>query len=234
MEYHKNDTIFSAYVIGASILVGAILISATIFYNFRLFSSGSNVANPGTAQVAAGANPVKITLKSGTPYLGNANSKVTVVEYADYRCPYCEKFYKDVISELKTKYIDTNKIKFVYQDFAFLGPDSSSAAEASHCAGDQNMFWQYHDYLFDHQGDESTDWASVAHQKQFATTLGLNTTLFNQCLDSGKYKQQVKDETAAGKSYGANGTPTTFVNGKILVGLQPLDTFVQAIDAALK
>jgi protein-disulfide isomerase len=248
-----KDLGFVAYVIGASVLVGAILISATLFYNFKMvfkrMDAGSTIvaaqntqaqaAVPSVAPTAAPAaaapsGPVNITLKPNTPYLGSSNAKVTVVEYADYECPFCEQWFKNVFSDLKSKYIDTGKIKFEYQDFAFLGPDSNTAAEASHCAEDQNKFWQYHDYLFNNQGQEGSGWATALHQKEFAKAVGLNTTQFNSCLDSGKYKQQVLDETAAGKSYGVSGTPSVFVNGTIIVGAQPATSFEQAIDAALK
>lgn len=245
-----NDLGFVAYVIGASVLVGAVLISATLFYNFKMvfkrMDAGSTIVAAQNTQAqaapqaqapsapAAPSGPVNITLKPNTPFLGSANAKVTVVEYADYQCPFCEKWYTSVMSELKTKYINSGKIKFVYQDFAFLGPDSNTAAEASHCASDQNKFWQYHDYLFTHQGAEGSGWATAVHQKEFAQAVGLNTTQFNSCLDSGKYKQEVLDETAAGKSYGVSGTPSVFVNGTIIVGAQPATSFEQAIDAALK
>ncbi len=259
-----KDLSFAAYIIGASLLVSAVLVSATLLYIFktastRLDSVGSTMeaavqkiaaqtaaAIPSQQQVPqqpsavqpsaapAPTGPVKITLKPNTPYLGSNTAKVTVVEYADYQCPFCEKWYSSVMPDLKSKYIDTGKIKFVYQDFAFLGPDSNTAAEASHCAADQNKFWQYHDYLFSHQGQEGSAWATGDHQKQFAAAVGLNTTQFNSCLDSGKYKQEVLDETAAGKSYGVSGTPSVFVNGQIIVGAQPAATFEKAIDAALK
>jgi protein-disulfide isomerase len=222
-------------LIPASVLIGAILISLSICWSSGKISlSGSAAVQTGNAPKAAAGSKVTLNLDPNTPYLGKNGAKVTVVEYADYRCPYCEKFYTDVFSQLKSKYIDTNQIKFIYQDFAFLGPDSNTAAEATHCAADQNMFWQYHDYLFTHQGSESSDWASAANQKKIAQTLGLNTSQFNQCLDDGKYKQEVLNETAAGKKYGVTGTPTAFVNGQILVGAQPLTSFEQAIDAALK
>lgn len=249
-----KDLSFAAYIIGASALVGAVLIAASLFYNFKLVlkqmdQSGANLAantqiannqQPAAPSPTAPSAPaalgsaVKITLKPNTPYLGSSNAKVTVVEYADYQCPFCEKWYTDVMSELKTKYISTGKIKFIFQDFAFLGADSNTAAEATHCATDQNKFWQYHDYLFTHQGQEGSGWATADHQKEFAKALGLNKEQFNQCLDSGKYKQEVLDETAAGKSYGVSGTPSVFVNGQIIVGAQPATIFVQAIDAALK
>ena len=246
----------SAYIVGGSLLIGAILISASLVYGSgriinslnsgALLAGSQNVAAQAQVQAPsqvaaaqpsaplAAGTPVKITLKPNTPYLGSSNAKVTVVEYADYQCPYCEKWYSSVMPELKAKYINTGKIKFVYQDFAFLGADSNTAAEASHCAADQNKFWQYHDYLFGHQGTEGSSWATADHQKQFAAALGLNTAQFNSCLDSGKYKQEVLDETAAGRSYGVSGTPTVFVNGQIIVGAQPAQQFEQAIDVALK
>jgi protein-disulfide isomerase len=248
-----KNTNYPAKIVSASIIIGAVIISGTLIYNFKVLlkhlDSQSAVQN---VQVQAGTVPsaaapsapsqaaapttgaVKITLAPNTPYLGASNAKVTVVEYADYECPFCQQFFKNVFSVLKTKYIDTGKIKFVYQDFAFLGPDSNTAAEASHCAEDQNKFWQYHDYLFNNQGQEGSGWATADHQKQFAAAVGLNTATFNQCLDSGKYKQEVLNETAAGKSYGVSGTPTAFVNGQIIVGAQPVASFEQAIDAALK
>jgi protein-disulfide isomerase len=236
-----DDSYPTSLSVPASILVGAILISASIFYNTSVLVN--KVLVPAAAVPAAAANqaavkqapsPIPVSLKPGVPFKGNADAKVTVIEYADYRCPFCEKFYTTVMPDLKSKYIDTGKIKFVYQDFAFLGADSYAAAEASHCAADQGKFWEYHDYLFGHQGSESGDWASIKNQKIFAKTLKLKTALFNSCLDSHKYKQQVLDETAAGKSYGVTGTPTVFVNGVALVGAQPLSTFTDAIDAALK
>src|ERR1035437_7984573 len=213
---------YLAYMMSVSILISALLISGTIFYVLKSGGLAVGVQAPSAqpAQVAGAAaqQAQNITLSSNTPFIGSASSKVTVIEYADYRCPFCERWYTSVMSSLKSKYIDTGKIKFMYQDFAFLGPDSNTAAEASHCAADQNQFWQYHDYLFTHQGDESGTWASAANQKIFAQTLGLNTTQFNSCLDSGKYKQEVLDETAAGKKYGVSGTPTVFINGVAIVG----------------
>jgi protein-disulfide isomerase len=136
--------------------------------------------------------------------------------------------------KLKSDYIDTGKVRFVYQDFAFLGQDSTTAAEATHCAAEQGKFWEYHDYLLKNQGQENAGWASANKQKIFAKTLGLNTSKFNQCLDSRKYQKKVEDQTNAGKNYGVSGTPTVFINGQKIVGAQPYNVFKQAIDSALK
>jgi len=238
----------SVYMIAGSIVLGALLVSASIFFGLKyavkqISSSGANVVAAGAQGVApqapgqpqAPSAPNGVKLKANTPFLGNANAKVTVVEYADYQCPFCEKFYTQIFPEIKSKYIDTGKIKFVYQDFAFLGADSNTLAEGSHCAADQGKFWQYHDYIFSHQGQENTGWATADKVKLLASAMGgLNAGQFNSCLDSGKYKQEVLDETAAGRGYGVSGTPTLFVNKSSVVGAQPVATFTGAIDAALK
>jgi protein-disulfide isomerase len=258
----NKDFDYPAYVLGAAVIIAAIIVSGTALYVVKkagakldtALSAAQSISQKMAAQAAAGlvpsqqqpsaaapsqapsapGAPVKIALKSTTPYLGASSAKVTVVEYADYECPFCEKFFSGVWPELYAKYVKTGKIKFFYQDFAFLGPDSNTAAEATHCAADQNKFWQYHDYLFSNQGQEGSGWATADHQKQFAQAVGLNTAQFNQCLDSGKYKTEVLNETAAGKSYGVSGTPTVFVNGVAIVGAQPASAFEKAIDAALK
>jgi protein-disulfide isomerase len=247
-HHHLKSPYLAAWIVAGGVVLGALIVSASLFLNFHMAlkqlsgvllaqnQSAGAPAVPAAAtagQTAPTAAPVNITLKPNTPYLGNANAKVTVVEFADYECPFCEEWYKTVWPDIKTKYVDTGKIKFVYQDFAFLGPDSNTAAEAAHCAADQNMFWQYHDYLFNNQGAEGSGWAAAAHQEQFAQAVGLNMAQFNSCFNSGKYKQEVLDETAAGKSYGVSGTPSIFINGSIIVGAQPAATFEQAIDAAL-
>lgn len=263
IENNPSSKSSDPMVIAGSILLGAIIISATMLYMFKsasgrldsavsaLQDSAQKIAAQAATAIAPSVVPTnqnpaiqpsaaapaavaKITLKPSTPFLGSSNAKVTVVEYADYQCPFCEKWYSQVLPSLKSKYISTGKIKYFYQDFAFLGPDSNTAAEATHCAQDQNKYWQYHDYLFTHQGQEGSGWATADHQKEFAKALGLNTTQFGQCLDSGKYKQEVLDETAAGKSYGVSGTPSVFVNGKIIVGAQPFSVLDAAITAALK
>ena len=257
IEYAKSEMpevessqYLSAWIIATGILLGSIILSLSMFLSVRLlvksFSQNSTglavqapVAPSAAVQNNAGPTPtpgapVNITLAANTPFLGNANAKVTVIEYADYQCPFCEQFEKNVWPQLKSQYVDTGKIKFVYQDFAFLGADSNTAGEAAFCAQDQNKFWEYHDYLFNHQGQENSGWATADKQKLFAGAVGLNTSQFSQCLTNGKHKQDVLNQTAAGKTYGVTGTPTVFVNGVSIVGAQPYNSFKTAIDNALK
>ncbi|MCE9549240.1 DsbA family protein, partial [Candidatus Nomurabacteria bacterium] len=176
---------------------------------------------------------VKKMIDNGAPYLGNLDAKVTVVEFADFQCPYCGKFQKEVYSVIKKDFIDTGKVLFVYMDFAFLGEESSLAAQAASCAKDQNKFWEYHDYLYDNQQGENRGAFSLENLKKFAVKLKLNIKDFNTCLDSGKYKKAVEDELNVGRTFGVKGTPSSFINDFFVNGVQNASYFSFKINEAL-
>ena len=183
---------------------------------------------------ATAPQPLPIVYEPNGSYLGSMSAPVTMVEYGDYQCPFCELFYRNTWPALKSEYVDTGKVRFLFQDMAFLGPDSTSAAEGAHCAGEQYRFWEYHDYLYAHQGAENSGWAAIAQLNQFASDLGLDTTRFSVCLNSAEYLQEVKNETAGGYRQKIDATPGFLINGTIVMGAQPLSTFEQAINSALQ
>ena len=125
-------------------------------------------------------------------------------------------------------------MRFGYWNFPFLGPESQWAAEASECASDQDAYWEYHDYLFDHQAGENQGAFSKDNLKQFAVTLGLDAQAFNDCLDSGKYTDLVQTQASTARQLGVQSTPSFMVNDQALVGAQPFETFSQIIDQQLK
>lgn len=168
------------------------------------------------------------------PARGNKNAKVRVVEFADFRCPFCERFYTQSAKSIMTDYVNTGKVVYYFRSFAFLGPASTDASLAAECANEQGQFWKFHDWLYDHQADESnTAYYSKDNLIKYASDLGLNKAKFTSCLNSGKYSAQVNQDLSDGQALGVNGTPTTFVNGKPLVGAQPYSAVKAAIDAAL-
>lgn len=176
----------------------------------------------------------KVDVKPGSyPALGNKDAKVSVIEFADFQCPFCERYYTQVEKDLIKNYVNAGKVKYYFRNFAFLGQESTWAAEGASCANEQNKFWEFHDYLYSHQGQENSGAFSKDNLKKFAASLNLNTDQFNQCLDSDKYKAQVDQDTNEGKTAGVNGTPTVYVNGTMIVGAQPYSAFQQAIDAEL-
>lgn len=123
-------------------------------------------------------------------------------------------------------------MRFGYLHFAFLGPESQWAGEASECAADQDAFWEYHDKLFDSQSGENQGAFNKDNLKRFAAELGLDTQTFDECLDSGKYTSLVQNETQAAQSLGVRSTPSFLVNGKAVVGAQPFEVFQQSIEEA--
>ncbi|MEM5804955.1 MAG: DsbA family protein [Candidatus Aenigmatarchaeota archaeon] len=163
------------------------------------------------------------------PTKGSANAKVTMIEFSDFQCPFCARFWKDTLPLLEEEYIKTGKLKFVYRDFPLdFHQFAKKAAEAAECANEQNKFWEYHDKLFENQ--QALDITSL---KRYAQELGLDTAKFNECLDSGKYANEVQKDVQDGMAYGVSGTPTFFINGIKVVGAQPYSVFKQIIDQEL-
>ena len=179
--------------------------------------------------------PSSIDLSMASPVEGSSSAPVTIVEFGDYQCPKCDAWFKNEEPTIKTNYIDTNKAKLYFVDFPFLGPDSTVAAQAVYCAGDQGKYWQYHDYLYANQQGVQSGWASATNLKSYAGTLGLDTTQFGSCLDSGKYASQVSHNKQVGAAAGVQGTPAFFIIGPTgksqeIVGPQPAATFSTVID----
>lgn len=211
---------------GAIVLAGAV-IAVAILYSVN-GSPSKNTSKDKTAAIAALPE-----VNSGDFVLGEKNAPVTVIEYGDFQCPFCGKFFKDTEPVIRENYIKTGKVKFIYRDFAFLGQESLWAANAARCAGDQGKFWEYHDYLYNNQRGENQGAFSKDNLKGFASALSLDKEKFNTCLDSEKYSDAIKKETKDGTGAGVQGTPAVFINGKINVGALPTATFTQMIDAEL-
>jgi len=219
-----------------SILIAAILISVSICFSAGKISwsgikSVSVVAGDGQAPVA-GNEKVSITKRGNAPTIGSG--KVEIVEFSDFQCPFCQQFYNNAYKDIKSKYIDTGKVKLTFRQYPLpFHANAQKAAEASECANKQNKFWQYHDVLFT-KGQADGTGLATADLKQYAQDLGLDTNKFNACLDNGETADIVKKDLADGQKAGVNGTPTFFINGKKVVGAQPFSVFQTAIDEALK
>ena len=163
----------------------------------------------------------------GAPVRGAASAPVTIVEFSDFHCPYCRKV-QPVLDDLRARY--GAKIRIVYRDFPLdsLHPQARAAAEASHCAIEQGRFWEFHDQIFKSDPDSS----QVALNR-IAKEIGLNVPAFETCTGAGKYKTSVQASVVEGTKLGITGTPTFFVNGRILVGAQPAESFTSIIDEEL-
>lgn len=163
------------------------------------------------------------------PWVGAENPKVVIIEFSDYACPYCAKFALEVEKKLIENY--SNVVKLVFRDFPVHGEISYKAAMAANCALEQGKFWAYHYLLFERQNE----WYSNETMfYKYAEELGLNSTQFNECLSSGKYREEVEKDVQDALSYGVTGTPTFFVNGEMVIGYRSYEDFAKIIEGKLK
>jgi protein-disulfide isomerase len=149
---------------------------------------------------------------------GQAQAPVSIEVFSDFQCSVCARA-DATLHRLAPQYIDTAKAKVSFRHFAFLGMESQQAAEAAECAGEQQKFWHYAQYLFSHQAGENVGAFAPANLKRFALQVGLEPTAFNVCLDNGKYAATVQQDTQEGRHRGVQGTPTFFIQGQRVVGL---------------
>lgn len=169
------------------------------------------------------------------PVRGNKDAKVALIEFADFRCPFCEKFFSETEQEIIKNYVDKGKVKIAFRHFAFLGPASVVASNAAECANDQGKFWEYHDYLFKNQPPETdTSMYNTETLTKAATAMGMDGAKFRKCLDTQANNSKVMQDLDDGNKVGVAGTPAFFVNGKFISGAQPYSVFQQAIEDALK
>lgn len=228
-----------ALLIIASFFLGALISRVQYLSSNNSYTApgGNQQAQvPNQAQPQAPAPGQKVNVDVGhLPPQGNPNAKVKIVEFGDFRCPFCDRFFKDTLPQLQKDYIDTGKVTFYFRHYQFLGPASIVAGNAAECANEQGKFWDFHNYLYQNQPPESdTSLYTTDKLTGVAGQLGLNADQFRNCLDSKKYDKNVSDDLAAGQKAGVNGTPTVFINGLPIVGAQPIESFKTVIDAELK
>ena len=227
------------YILIAVIFVGVFILGfvlgvliTKVHYLEKGATSTTGATTDPTATSPDITDPVDVGL-GHLPVQGDKNAKVSVVEFADFQCPFCEQWFKEVGPNIIKDYVDTGKAKFAFRHYAFLGQESTDSANASECANEQGKFWEYHDYLYSHQGPENSGTFAPDKLKGFAADLGLNTDQFNSCLDSNKFASNVTKDQTEGQTAGVQGTPATFINGMLFSGACPYTNFKQAMDFAI-
>lgn len=230
--------------------VAIIMVVAFILLNQGIMGSGqaepeapASAAQPAepaqSAQQGAFADVNLSTIPTGLtddgdPALGAADAPVTIVEYSDYQCPHCASFAQDTLADVIKNYVTAGDVRYIHRDAAILGEESQWAAQAANCAADQEHFWEYHELLFERQGERNSGAYSRDSLKQYADELGLDTEAFNECVDSNKYAQEVVQETQEAQERGVEGTPTFFVNDEVIPGNVPFEQMQEIIDRQLE
>ena len=223
--------------IGAGIAIVSII---SVFFAINVIDDSPSLQFE-EKQPSEANNPSGLSLftANASPFLGDENAPITLVEFGDYQCFFCNKFFHETESNIIKDYVDTGKVKLIFKDFTIIGPDSISAAQATHCAKDQGKYWEYHDELYNNWGGENNGWAAPENLVKFATNLNLDETEFSECLKNGKYQQLVSASSNDARNLGITGTPAFFVIGPDnqitrIPGAQPYEVFTNLFEAELK
>jgi len=244
------------YLLPASILIAAVLITGALIYSTGLKNTKPETQSANLGQNTQVSGP---QIDSNDTVLGDASAAVTVIEFGDFQCPYCAKFYKEIELPLIEKYIKSGKVKMVYKPLAFLDnqsqiKESQDSVNAVKCAQEQGKFWEYHDAIFQAEYAElqqvlngklpSNEGNGNLNRTQFekiASDLKINVNQFLSCYDSKKHQndfQQYMNEAKSIMSQGIS-TPSVFINGQPFQlsitqqGQFDFTAFSAAIDTAL-
>jgi len=212
------------------VFIAVIIITAGLFLILaqRISVYLKNMETVSITNLNTNSNQAGLVLATDDdPSAGSIKARVEIVEFGDFKCPHCREAYF-IVREMMNEYSD--QIYFVFRDFPVTSEESILAAEAGECAQEQgeNFFWLMHDKMFLYQDD-----LSLENLKAYALQAGLNTDYFNECLDSGKYAEEVEADQADGLAAGVTGTPTFFINGYRIPGVIARDKFRETIDSLL-
>jgi protein-disulfide isomerase len=228
-----------------SLAIGAIIASITITLVIFGFNNSSNEMGlsmeptPKMDQIG----PEKITmdtfLSNGSPILGDPDAPITLVEFGDYQCHYCNVFFQSIEKDILKNYVDTGKVKIIFKDYNIIGEDSVKASQGAHCANDQGLFWEYHDILYSNWTGENNGWASSENLAIFAQQIGLNMNKWSECMNKGSHSQIILKSNDDARTLELTGTPAFFIinsDGKVskLFGAQPFEVFKKIFDEQLE
>jgi len=230
---------------GPSLAIGAAIASVVIIIAFLGFQGISNeteltIQPTPTTQVSG---PPKITMETfldnGSPILGSPDAPVTLVEFGDYQCHFCNVFFHSTEDDILKNYVETGKVRMIFKDYNIIGPDSITASHGAHCANDQGSFWEYHDILYSNWTGENNGWASSENLLKFAKEINLNIDEWSECMINVPHSQKILASNNDAKDLGITGTPAFFVigpDGKVtkLFGAQPYKVFQKTFEIELK
>ena len=180
-----------------------------------------------TSERPPAPTPALIAAAGDAMTVGDADAPVTIVEFSDYQCPFCASHYRETWPLIKAELVDAGRVRYVFKDYALttIHPQAPKAHEAARCAGDQGAYWEMHDLLFDRQAEWGGASDHVAAFKRYAAELGLASPAFDECLDSNRWAAAVQADIAEGDRLGVRGTPTFFIDGYPLIGVQAYETW---------
>ena len=232
-----------------SLGIGAIIAGICIvgiFFGLGDFSESNEplIERQLTKESKESIEPSSVTvdtfIQNGSPMLGNPNAPITLIEFGDYQCHYCNVYYHNIEHKIFEDYVITGKVNVVFKDFTIIGQDSISAAHAAHCASDQGMYWKYHDILYDNWNGENNGWINPDSLAKFAQQIDLDMEEFVDCNVNGKHSQRISISNGDAQALGITGTPAFFIISinsnqvQTISGAQPYEVFERIFNSMLE
>lgn len=228
---------------GPSLLIGAGISAISllaVFFGSSMMNENELVIENTPIQESG---PPKITmstfLENSSPILGNPRAPITLVEFGDYQCHFCNVFFHNTEEDIIKNYVNTGKVKMIFKDYTIIGPDSVTAAHGAHCANDQGKFWEYHDILYNNWAGENNGWASSENLLKFAQEIELDMEEWSDCMINSDHSETILASNNDAKDLGLTGTPSFFVidsenNVTKLFGAQPYSQFEKIFNSLLE
>jgi len=185
------------------------------------------------------AGSVNFDIPPFAKFIGSDSATINLVEFGDYQCPFCKRFFDQTEPQMIAEYVDTGKAKFYFLDVSVVGDDSVTLGQGAWCADEQGKYYEYHDYMYTNQGEENSGWGTPDKVKNLVGNIqGLDVEKFSQCLDSKKYESRNQQLTKFSYQIGLTGTPAMFIGnseiGYVMIsGAQPYSVFQTALDQML-
>ena len=228
-----------------SLAIGAIIASITITLVIFGFNSSSNEMGlsmeptPKIEQVESAKITMDTFVSNGSPILGDPNAPITLVEFGDYQCHYCNVFFQTIEDDIIKNYVKTGKVKMIFKDYNIIGSDSINASHGAHCANEQGLFWEYHDILYSNWTGENNGWASPRNLTVFAEEINADMDKWTQCMNEKSHSITINESNNDARTLELTGTPAFFVinsDGQVskLFGAQPFEVFKKIFDKELE
>lgn len=235
-------------VIGAAIAIVSVLSAALVFgtdfLDFKQLTKTEKDRSDIALQIEDSKNQndvfsMSLFTANASPVLGSETARITLVEFGDYQCFYCNRFFHTTEDAIVKNYVETGKVKMIFKDFTIIGQDSINAAHAAHCAQEEGKFWEFHDILYNNWTGENNGWASPTNISGFAKKLGLNEEDFSSCMTESRYISIIKASNSDAQTLGLTGTPGFFIIGPDnsvtrVIGAQPYEVFEEIFNSMLE
>jgi protein-disulfide isomerase len=220
----------------SAFLGGYVLGTETTSSSETIIKNSKDIADQSSEKIAGSVN---FNIPPFAKFKGSDSATINLVEFGDYQCPFCKRFFDQTEPQMIAEYVDTGKAKFYFLDVSIVGDDSVILGQSAWCADEQGKYYEYHDYMYSNQGVENSGWGTPDKVKNLVGNIqGLDVEKFSQCLDSKKYESRNQQLTKFSNQLGLTGTPTMFIGnseiGYVMVsGAQPYSVFKTALDQML-